>query len=90
MVALGLVACSSATDSAVSAEAANTEGRPLTVQAAPEWARCWFDVVGSDAQLSCSSPARANDPRTGRGWRVASPVAARRFHRASARSARAI
>ena len=62
MVALGLVACSSATDSAVSAEAANTEGRPLTVQAAPEWARCWFDVVGSDAQLSCSSPARANDP----------------------------
>ena len=49
-------------DDVASSEAANTEGRPLSVIAAREWGRCWFDAVSAGAQLSCTSTSRGLDP----------------------------
>ena len=56
------VGCSAASDDVASSEAANTEGRPLTVIKGREWARCWFDTAGDSATLSCTSTARGQDP----------------------------
>jgi len=56
-------ACSSsASHDAATTEAASTQGRALTTIKGREWARCWFDVTGNDAQLSCTSTARGVDP----------------------------
>ncbi|MBX3200696.1 MAG: hypothetical protein KF894_21345 [Labilithrix sp.] len=57
---LSVVACSAVEDVATS-ESANTEGRPLTTIKGREWGRCWFDVAGDSATLSCQSTARAAD-----------------------------
>lgn len=47
---------------AVVSEDSYTERRPLQVVAAREWGRCWFDVVGDSAQLSCTSTPSTDDP----------------------------
>ena len=60
--ALALAACASAADRAASSESEHTEGRPLTVIAGREWARCWFDAAADAATLSCTSTARGDDP----------------------------
>ena len=64
LVAASVVAvgCSAVSDDVASSESANTEGRPLTVIKGREWARCWFDVAGESATLSCAATARGTDP----------------------------
>lgn len=64
LFALAAFGCSAvaADDDSASSESANTEGRPLTVIKGRELGRCWFDVAGNDAKLSCTSTARGADP----------------------------
>ncbi|MBX3207063.1 MAG: hypothetical protein KF764_18600 [Labilithrix sp.] len=65
LVALSAVACSVPAAESATSESANTEGRPLTAIKGREWGRCWFDVAGDSATLSCTSTERAaNDPLT--------------------------
>jgi len=61
-LAIGAGCQGTSVDDVESSEAANTEGRPLTVIAAREWGRCWFDAVSTGAQLSCTSTPRGEDP----------------------------
>jgi hypothetical protein len=59
-----LIACSAAPDEGIgTSEAHDTNGaRSLGVVKGRELARCWFDRVGDDEQLSCTSTAKGNDP----------------------------
>lgn len=62
---LNVVACSAVatTDGNDSAAADTSSSAPaLSTIKGREWARCWFDVSGDNAQLSCKSTARGNDP----------------------------
>ena len=61
---LGLAACAvapSAPEGEGATESAVTAPK-LTAVKGREYARCWFDVVGKNAQLSCTATKRGDDP----------------------------
>jgi hypothetical protein len=63
LVVVALGGCSGvAGDEGASNAAAIAEGQSLAVIEGREWGRCWFDVSGDDARLSCTSTARGHDP----------------------------
>lgn len=57
-----VAACSAAPEEVGSSESNATEVKALEVVKGREYARCWFDVAGQNATLSCTSTARGNDP----------------------------
>ncbi|MFO0740734.1 MAG: hypothetical protein U0270_32855 [Labilithrix sp.] len=59
---VALAGCSGPAPDAGSNESNQTEARTLNVIEGREYARCWFDVSGADANLSCTSTARGSDP----------------------------
>ncbi|MBX3231609.1 MAG: hypothetical protein KIT84_23725 [Labilithrix sp.] len=60
--AIAVAACTAPADETGTSEARQTEVKALTAVKGREYARCWFDVVGADARLSCTSTARGEDP----------------------------
>ncbi|MFO0735718.1 MAG: hypothetical protein U0270_07555 [Labilithrix sp.] len=88
LVALSsLIACAAAPQEGVGMDEAHaTEAAPaLSVVKGREYARCWFDVVGQDAKLSCTSTARGNDPLGARVEVVAAGMAGTEFKSATAK-----
>jgi len=68
---ISVAGCSSTTaDGTDVSEGRQTEATPLMALKGREYARCWFDLVGADAQLSCTSTARGQDPLVGANVRV--------------------
>jgi hypothetical protein len=57
-----VAACSTAPEDVGGGEANVTKARTLKVVKGREYARCWFDVAGQNATLSCTSTARGDDP----------------------------
>ncbi len=58
-----VAACSASTSDAGSSESNETsQARALGIVKGREYAKCWFDLVGESAQLSCTSTARGGDP----------------------------
>lgn len=88
LVALSsLIACAATPEEGVGTDEAHaTEAAPaLSVVKGREYARCWFDVVGQDAKLSCTSTARGNDPLGARVEVVAAGMAGTEFKSATAK-----
>ncbi|HVH40863.1 MAG TPA: hypothetical protein VM925_00925 [Labilithrix sp.] len=79
---LSFAACSTADDIG-SGEAMQTEVKALTVVKGREYARCWFDVVGDSAQLSCTTTARGTDPLGAKARVVAATINAQAFQATS-------
>ena len=57
------VACATgANDEGSSVSNLDEASQRLEIVKGRDYARCWFDVTGADATLSCTSTARGNDP----------------------------